>query len=155
MKYRGFISAFFSTLSLFSLLFVGCGEGGTVREGGFAGLGEGNVSTLGSEVRGTVQYKDFHGGKIVVEARSTFPCPQGHCPVIEKAPLGVKHLDAPGPFTLLLKDREENTLIIANYFSDPSGGGGQTRVAYQLLKDPQADASDVLLSLDRPYGPLR
>jgi hypothetical protein len=128
-----------------------CGQGSSVREGGFAGLGEGNVSTLGSEVRGTVQYKDYQSGKIIVEARSTFPCPQGRCPVIEKAPLGQVQLDAPGPFTLVLKDREENILVIANYFSDT----GQTRVAYQLLKDPQASYTDVLLSLDRPYGPLR
>lgn len=145
------ILKFIFVLSFTHLLFSGCGQGGTVREGGFPGLGEGNVSTLGSEVRGTVQYKDFHGGKIVVEARSTFPCPQGRCPVIEKAPLGQVQLDAPGPFTLLLKGREENIMVIANYFSD----SGQTRVAYQLLKDPQASYTDVLLSLDRPYGPLR
>jgi hypothetical protein len=133
------------------LWLAGCGQGGTVREGGFAGLGDGNVSTLGTEIKGTVQYNDFQGGKLVVEARSTFPCPQGRCPVIEKAPLGQVRLDAPGPFSLLLKDREENILVIANYFSDT----GRTRVAYQLLKDPQASYSDVLLSLDRPYGPLR
>ena len=141
-----------SCLSLFliSLFISGCGEG-TVREGGFAGLGQGNVSTLGSEVRGTVQYKDFHNGKIVVEARSTFPCPQGRCPVIEKAPLGQVQLTAPGPFSLLLKDREDNVLIIANYFSDD----GKTRVAYQLLKDAQESYNDILLSLDRPYAPLR
>jgi hypothetical protein len=138
-------------VSFLIFLLTHCGQGGTVREGGFAGLGEGNVSTLGSEVRGMVQYKDFPGGKIIVEARSTFPCPQGRCPVIEKPPLGVQQLEAPGPFTLLLKDREENILIIANYFSD----SGQTRVAYQLLKEAQASYSNVLLSLDRPYGPLR
>lgn len=50
-----------------------------------------------------------------------------------------------------MKDREENILVIANYFSDT----GQTRVAYQVLKDAQASYTDVLLSLDRPYGPLR
>jgi hypothetical protein len=65
--------------------------------------------------------------------------------------LGQVQLSVPGPFTLLLKDREENILVIANYFSD----SGQTRIAYQLLKDPQAIYTDVLLSLDRPYSPLR
>lgn len=148
------LKGIFAILPLFFLL-SGCGEGGTVREGGFEGLGEGNVSTLGAEVRGTVQYKNFHGGTIVVEARSSFPCPQGRCPVIEKPPLGVERLDAPGPFTLLLKDREEDILLIANYFSDPASLGGTVRVAYQLLEDAQTNYEGVLLSLDRPYGPLR
>lgn len=137
-------------LGILVALMCRCG-GGTPREGGFAGLGEGHVATLGTELEGEVQLRNFTGGKIVVEARATFPCPQGRCPVIERAPLGVTYLDAPGPFHLHLTGREDNTLIIASYFPD-SGG---VRVAPYLLKDAQAAPGTIILNLDRPYGPLR
>lgn len=134
-----------------SLVLLACAEGGTMREGGFAGIGEGHVTASQGILRGEVKYHGTLNGELVVEARSSFPCSYGRCPVIEKAPLGQERLNEPGPFALSLKDVEENLILIATY-QDKSG---KTLVAHELVPDPKNAPDSLVLSLDRPYAPLR
>ncbi|MDX1386978.1 MAG: hypothetical protein R3257_05265 [bacterium] len=141
---------FFAFLMAFGGLWA-CGGSGTLREGGFQGLGQGHVTATEGVVQGEVLHKSYQGGTIVVEARSTFPCPYGRCPVIEKDPLGQEVLDGPGPFNLSMTEIEENIIIIASYESP----NGSLRVSHQLLVQPEKVNDGIQLSLDRPYPPLR
>lgn len=138
-------------LTLACLGLWACAGGGTLREGGFEGLGQGHVTAVQGVVQGEVLHKAYQGGTIVIEARSTFPCSYGRCPVIEKAPLGQEVLDGPGAFNLSLKELEENVIIIASYES-PSGS---LRISHHLIPKPEKVNEGIQLSLDRPYPPLR
>lgn len=117
----------------------------------FEGIGEGHTSTIALVIKGEIQFKNFAGGEIVVEARESFPCAYERCPVIEKEPLGVQRLSQPGPYSLTLTRSEKNLMIVASYFS-PHGG---VRIAHLLLEDPKLFNDSVNLSLNRPYSPLR
>lgn len=136
---------------LVAFFLFGCAEGGTPREGGFEGLGQGHVTAVEGVVKGKVLFKGFHGEPIILEARSTFPCVYGRCPVIERDPLGQERLDGPGPFSLPLTEIEENIIIIATSVSS----SGSLRVAHHLIPNPQSSNDGLELSLDRPHPPLR
>ena len=139
------------SLLLLACVLLSCSNGGTAREGGFDGLGQGHVTATEGVVKGEVLFKDYSGGEIFVEARATFPCAHGRCPVIEREPLGIERLSGPGAFTLPLIDIEESVIIIATYpYPD-----GKVRIAHHLIENTKKFNEGVVLSLDRPYPPIR
>ncbi len=133
------------------LALAACSQGGTQREGGFVGIGEGHVTASQGILRGVVHYKGNMDGTLVVEARASFPCTYGRCPVIERVPLGQERLNRPGPFAISLTENEENVILIATY-QDKTG---KTLVAHTLVPDPQKAIDPISLSLNRPHPPLR
>lgn len=139
------------SILILSLGLVACAGGPTPREGGFAGIGEGHVTASQGILRGEVRHQGPLNGSLIVEARSTFPCSHGHCPVIERAPLGQESLDQAGPFAISLKDIEENLILIVTYQEN----SGKTLVAHQVIPDPKNPPESITLSLDRPHPPLR
>jgi len=138
-------------LTLVILSLFGCASEVLEVDGGFAGIGQGHVSSIKTTLQGEVRLKNFEGGEIIVEARAGFPCQYGWCPVIGTKPLGYEKLPGPGPYALPLKETGENLVIIASYFDLE----GNTRVAHRAVKVTGDLISGADLSLDRPYPPLR
>lgn len=138
-------------MAIVSLGLLACAEMASEPKPGFEGLGQGRVTNLAATLHGEIQFKAHLGGDIILEARHSFPCNYGRCPVIEVPPLGTERVSGPGPFAMGLAKIDENLIIIATYIS-PSGG---IRVAHQLVEKVQPETTGIFLSLDRPYPPLR
>ena len=52
----------------FGIFLIACAEGGTPREGGFEGLGQGHVTSVEGVIKGEIRHKNFSGGNIILEA---------------------------------------------------------------------------------------
>jgi len=117
----------------------------------YTGVGLHQVSPQTTIVTGTIKYKAYAGGNILVEARRSVPCQYGRCPVIGEPPLDQQDLSAPGAYSLQLPQSGDGVMIIATLFP-PSGG---VRVAHTEKSGEASQISNVDLSLDRPYPPLR
>lgn len=102
-------------------------------------------------VNGSIQYKNHQGEEILLEARHSVPCVYGRCPVIGEAPVATLALPAPGPFSLSLTQSPKDLMLIASCRS----AAGSTRIAHVWLNRDEPVLTEVKLSLDRPYPPLR
>lgn len=137
---------------MFLVQFSGCFQGsGEEQEVEFDGRGQGHVAAIAMIIDGEVQHQDFTGGEIFIEIRQTFSCAHGRCPIIGTDPMTLERLTAPGPFSIHLTERTENLMIIASYF--PNSGG--VRIAHEMIPNGQDQIHDLILSLDRPFSPLR
>lgn len=137
----------------FSLL-ISCVSGGDTEKGPvveYNGVGLHQSDGRPTLVSGTVQYKNFSGGELKVEARRSVPCQYGRCPILGEPAVAEQKLAAPGPYSLELPQSAVDLMIIAT-LKIPDG---RVRVAHlaPLSEAPEIAGAD--LSLDRPYPPLR
>ena len=124
-------------------------ETGAVVE--YNGVGFHTAKQQTTLINGEIVANHHSGGEILLEARHSVPCKYGRCPVIGNPPVGSQVLQAPGPFSLLLTQAANDLVLVATYRS-PSGA---TRVAHVALTSDASVLSNIQLSLDRPYPPLR
>lgn len=135
-------------------LLMSCVSGGEVEKGPvveYNGVGLHQSDGRPTLVSGTVQYKNFSGGELKVEARRSVPCPYGRCPILGEPAVAEMKLAAPGPYSLELPQSAVDLMIIATL----QAPDGRVRVAHlaPLSEAPEIAGAD--LSLDRPYPPLR
>lgn len=137
-------------LALVLLNTSACVDGGTPREGGFEGPQLGQINTEKTSLTGEVLFSKSPNAPILVEARKAIACPQGFCPMIGQPALASVQLKKAGAFTLFLEQVPFPLVVIATYQSNT----GATRVAHQVIQNHE-ELKPVLLSLDRPYEPIR
>jgi hypothetical protein len=148
----------FKYLSLYSLFCLGflltaCAGNSPVKDQGttYDGVGQYNITPPATTVSGAIQTKNYQGGSITVEARRSVTCQYGRCPIIGAPAVDETSLSSPGPYTLNLSESAKDLMIIATY-KEPSG---QIRIAHTCLVSDATSITNVDLSLDRPYPPLR
>jgi hypothetical protein len=117
----------------------------------YTGTGLHQASDQPINVSGTIVFKNYQSGPITLEARYSVPCKYGFCPIIGNPPLATDRLSGPGDFVLTMNATPENIMIIASYQPSPS----ETRVAHVSLPPQKTNISGLVLSLDKPYLPLR
>ena len=142
------------SLAIAGLLLSACGQLGDTVQGNiieYNGTGLHQSDGRPTLVSGNIQYKNFSGGELKVEARRSVPCQFGRCPVVGEAPVAEKKLDAPGPYTLELPQSAKDLMIIATL----QAPGGAVRIAHLWLLSDAEEIDGANLSLDRPYSPLR
>lgn len=137
------------------LLQSGCLHGGkeeaTVPPVEYAGAGTYSAKQQTTVINGTIQFKNHSGEDILVEARHSVPCEYGHCPVIGEKPVASLRLSQPGPFSMQLTQSARDLMVIATCRS----ATGSTRIASAYIEQEDPVITDLKLSLDRPYPPLR
>lgn len=133
--------------------FVGltaCSSGDTNRENNFSGVNVGHVAWEEHPLSGQVYFTQPLAANILVEARKAVVCPEGFCSAVGQPALASILLREASGFTLYLKPTLFPVIVVATY-QDPQG---MTRVAHQVVESAES-TTPILLSLERPYPPLR
>lgn len=142
------------SLAFAGLVLSACGQLGDTVQGNiieYNGTGLHQSDDRPTLVSGNIQYKNYSGGALKVEARRSVPCQFGRCPVVGEAPVAEKKLDAPGNYSLELPQSAKDLMIIATL----QAPDGAVRIAHLWLLSDAEKIDDANLSLDRPYSPLR
>lgn len=117
----------------------------------YNGVGLHQAKQQTTQINGIVQFKNHTGEAITLEARHSVPCAYGRCPVIGNPPVASTSLAAPGPFSLIMTQAASDLMLIATCKTQ----SGETRIAHASLNSEAPIISEIHLSFDRPYAPLR
>jgi len=132
----------------------GCLSGGkTVEEVSvpYNGVGLYTAKQQTTQINGDIQFKNHQGESIQLEARHSVPCQYGRCPVIGTPPVASTLLASPGSFSIIMTQAATDLMLIATCKTH----SGETRIAHTELSVEDPVISNIHLSLDRPYAPLR